>query len=146
MTIDEVIAKQNGKPRSRPRDEEHKLQCVCVNWFRYQHRELFLHLWAVPNGGARSKATAGKLKAEGVVAGVADLVLTVPNAKHHALFIEMKTRTGRQSEAQKKWQQAQEAKGYKYVVCRSVEDFIEAIEDYLNDGCDAIAPYGTIED
>ena len=58
--------------------EEHNIQCACVRWFNYQWPEYRGLLFAVPNGGARSKATAGKLKAEGVVAGVADLILLVP--------------------------------------------------------------------
>ena len=121
--------------------EEHNLQCACVKWFAYQHPELQGLLFAVPNGGARSKATAGKLKAEGVVAGVADLLLLVPNAKvnwyyedvsgYVGLCIEMKTKTGRQSSEQKAWQEKVEAKGYKYAVCRSLEDFINTIENYL---------------
>ena len=123
--------------------EEHNLQCACVKWFAYQHPELQGLLFAIPNGGARSKATAGKLKAEGVVAGVADLILLVPGfiiselkdgylAKEcHALCIEMKTKTGRQSPEQKAWQLKVEQYGYKYAVCRSLDDFINTIENYL---------------
>ena len=121
--------------------EEHNLQCACVKWFAYQHPELQGLLFAVPNGGARSKATAGKLKAEGVVPGVADLILLVPRVHfdehnaiscYYALCIEMKTEKGRQSPEQKAWQKKVEAYGYKYVVCRSLEEFINTIENYLN--------------
>ena len=82
------------------REEEHNLQCACVRWFNYQWPEYRGLLFAVPNGGARSKATAGKLKAEGVVAGVADLILLVPKQWAFALCIEMKTEKGRQSPEQ----------------------------------------------
>lgn len=117
--------------------EEHNLQCACVKWFAYQHPELQGLLFAVPNGGARSKATAGKLKAEGVVPGVADLILLVPHIEEgcrymwHALCIEMKTKTGRQSSEQGLWQLKVEKYGYKYAVCRSLEDFIATVEGYL---------------
>lgn len=126
------------------REEEHKIQCACVKWFAYQHPELQGLLFAIPNGGARSKATAGKLKAEGVVPGVSDLILLVPreivahmNGKAvliqaaFGLCIEMKTKTGRQSHEQKEWQAKVESRGYKYAVCRSLEDFINTIENYL---------------
>lgn len=122
------------------RNEEHDLQCACVKWFAYAHPELKGLLFAVPNGGARSKATAGRLKAEGVVAGVADLILLVPakfrvNAYLEGIFpalcIEMKTENGVQREAQKEWQRKVEEKGYKYAVCRSLDQFIETIENYL---------------
>ena len=122
--------------------EEHRLQCACVRWFAYQHPELRGLLFAVPNGGARSKATAGMLKAEGVVAGVADLILLVPRcvkAKDdegwyntiHGLCIEMKTPKGYQSPEQKAWQAKVEAEGYRYAVVRSIEQFIDTIENYL---------------
>ena len=131
MTIEEIIAKQNGKSRSKPHDEEHHIQCACVNWFRYQYPEYRSLLFAVPNGGARSKATAGRLKAEGVVAGVADMLLLVPSCGYHGLCIEMKTKTGKQSDSQKEWQKEVKKKGYKYVVCRSLDEFIEIIDEYI---------------
>jgi len=122
--------------------DEHKLQCACVQWFNIQHRDLRGLLFAVPNGGARSKATAGMLKAEGVVPGVADLILLVPRCfkAHdddgwyntiHGLCIEMKTAKGRQSPEQKAWQVIVEAKGYQYAVCRSFDDFVRTINEYL---------------
>ena len=125
-------------------EEEHKIQCACVKWFAYQHPELAGLLFAVPNGGARSKATAGKLKAEGVVAGVADLILMVPRFKKcvhdvgwsntiHGLCIEMKTAKGKQSPEQKAWQEKVWAQGYEYAVCRSLDDFMNTINEYLNE-------------
>lgn len=119
------------------REEEHNIQCACVRWFNLQWPEYRGLLFAVPNGGARSKATAGKLKAEGVVPGVADLILLVPRIEEgcknmwHALCIEMKTPTGRQSAEQREWQAKVESKGYRYAVCRTLDDFIATIEDYL---------------
>lgn len=112
--------------------DEHILQAACVQWFRLQYRHLAPLLFAVPNGGARSKATAGKLKAEGVVPGVADLLLLVHNGTSHGLAIEMKTPRGRQSPEQKEWGLLVSAHGYRYEVCRSFDDFQAIIENYLN--------------
>ena len=111
--------------------EEHNIQCACVRWFNYQWPEYRGLLFAVPNGGARSKATAGKLKAEGVVPGVSDLILLVPKQWAFALCIEMKTAKGRQSPEQKIWQKKVEGHGYKYAVCRSLDEFIDTVEAYL---------------
>lgn len=124
------------------REEEHNIQSACVRWFNIQWPQYQGLLFAVPNGGARSKATAGKLKAEGVVAGVADLILMVPRCVKahddegwfntiHALCIEMKTAKGRQSPDQKEWQAKVEAKGYHYAVCRSLDDFMTVVNGYL---------------
>ena len=127
------------------REEEHNIQAACVRWFNLQWPEYRGLLFAVPNGGARSKATAGKLKAEGVVAGVADLILLVPNNYEtlatprsgtwyhsiHALCIEMKTAKGRQSPEQKEWQAKVENEGYRYAVCHSIEEFMAVVNGYL---------------
>lgn len=123
-------------------NDEHKLQCACVQWFNLQYRDLRGLLFAVPNGGARSKATAGKLKAEGVVPGVSDLILLVPRFKKcvhdigwsntiHGLCIEMKTAKGKQSPEQKAWQEKVWAQGYDYAVCRSFDDFTRTVNEYL---------------
>lgn len=130
--FDQMLADEKAvKQRRHPREEEHRLQVACVNWYRLQHRKYADSLIAVPNGGKRDKTTAKKMKAEGQLAGVADLILLKSNKYYGALMIEMKTRTGRQAETQKQWQEYIEQQGYKYVVCRSIEDFVREVNDYL---------------
>ena len=90
------------------------------------------NLFAIPNGGRRDKTTAAKLKAEGVLAGVADLILLKSNAYYGALLIEMKTRVGRQADTQREWQKLIENDGYHYVVCRSLDDFMREVNQYLS--------------
>ncbi len=115
----------------KPRELEHNIQVACVRWFRYEYPDLSLNLFAVPNGGWRTETTAANLKAEGVIPGVSDLILLHKSGDYGALLIEMKTNKGRQSENQKAWQAHIIEFGYKYVVCRSLEDFIKEIKDYL---------------
>lgn len=133
MTLERLRELYSPPPGARrtPRDEEHALQCTCVRWFRYEHSDMAELLFAVPNGGRRDKQSGARLKAEGVLAGVSDLILMLPNSRSHALCVEMKTTEGRQSEAQKLWQFHVEAVGYEYRVCRSVDDFIETVENYI---------------
>lgn len=131
MTYEELKKKfAMHKPRS---DEEHRLQAACVHWFRFAHSQLAPYLFAIPNGGARDVITGARLKAEGVLPGVADLMLAVPNKKYHGLFVEMKTDTGRQQKSQRDFQYAILRKGYHYEICRSKQEFIHTIETYLND-------------
>lgn len=111
--------------------EESKIQISCVTWFRLQYPKLKLLLFAVPNGGARRRAEAQIMKAEGTTAGVSDLLLLFPAKHYHGLCIEMKTEKGRQSDSQKIWQQSAEFAGYKYIICRSFEDFREQVSAYL---------------
>lgn len=111
--------------------EESLIQQACVRWFRLQYPKLALNLFAVPNGGARKRTEAAIMKAEGVTAGVADLLLLFPAKHYHGLCIEMKTPKGKQQPSQKIWQRVAEDAGYKYVICRSLDDFIGQINSYL---------------
>lgn len=111
------------------RQIEHNIQVACVRWFRLQYPNLVLI--AIPNGGARNIVVAGKMKAEGVMAGASDLFLFHANKQYHGLCIEMKTASGRQSEAQRQFQAMVEEQGYKYVICRDTYSFIAEITKYL---------------
>lgn len=92
-----------------------------------------LHLlYAIPNGGARSKAAAGKLKAEGVKPGVPDLCLPVPRSTWHGLYLEMKReRGGALSDPQKWWIAELARQGYRVVRCNGREAAVHEIESYL---------------
>lgn len=122
-----------SKPRKHPSDREHRLQCACIRWFKLQYPQYAHNLFAVPNGSKRDAVTAARLKEEGVLAGVSDLILLKSNRFYGALLIEMKTDKGRQSPAQKEWETRITADGYKYVVVRSLEEFIKVVTDYLKD-------------
>ena len=134
MTFDEAMALYGKKARKPQGNEEHCIQCKCVQWFSDHYPELKGRLFAVPNGGFRNPKTAGDMKDEGVIAGVSDLILLVKNKRYGALLIEMKAPGKYQQPVQKQWEKIVTAKGeYKYVVCRSLDEFIKVITEYLND-------------
>ena len=100
---------------------EHEVQCAFVQWFRLQwpgHRII-----AIPNGGLRSKATAGKLRAEGVEAGVPDLF--VPSC---SLWIEMKTERGRLTGAQRDWIDYLNGVGHTAIVVHGLDAAMEQVK------------------
>lgn len=118
--------------RLQPRPpSESQLQHACLMWFRAQYPSLSLLLFAVPNGGKRDARTGAQMKYEGAVAGVADLILLVPKKGYASLCIEMKTPKGVQSEHQRTWQRAAGKYGNRYVVCRSLEEFMNEVNAYL---------------
>ena len=132
-TFEELLARnKNIKPRKKSSEEEHHLQVACVQWFRLQYPTMRHNLFAVPNGGRRDKVTGGKLKAEGALAGVSDLILLKQSKGYGALLIEMKTDKGKQSTGQQEWQKKIEQDGYKYVICRSLDEFMNEIKEYLS--------------
>lgn len=108
---------------------EHDLQVACVQWFRMQYPRLMI--FAVPNGGERNIKTASRLKNEGVLSGVADLCILVPNDKFHGLFIEMKYGKNKQSQSQIDFQKYAESHGYAYCLCYDFESFICIVNSYL---------------
>lgn len=113
---------------------ESSLQQTCVRWARYQYPILRTLLFAVPNGYKTSATQARIAKAEGLVAGVADLILARPSddGQYAVLFIEMKTSKGRQSDYQKAFQSAVEEQGiYKYEVVRSFDEFQRLIFSWM---------------
>ena len=63
---------------------EHHEQCALFAWLRLQWPDLDRVSFAIPNGGHRHKAVAGKLKAEGVKAGVPDIFIAYPIARSFA--------------------------------------------------------------
>lgn len=95
---------------------EHEEQRELVRWFRQTWPAV--RIFAIPNGGARSKATAGRLKAEGVASGVPDLF--VPAWR---LWIEMKrAKGGSLSAEQKDWIKYLESVGFCCIVGKGAED------------------------
>lgn len=116
------------------KDEEHRIQSTLFRWAALEagrHPELHL-MHAIPNGGHRHKAVAGRLKAEGVKAGVPDIFLPVACSGSHGLYIEMKARKGRLTELQKKWADALANQGYRVEICRSWTAAAMLIADYLS--------------
>lgn len=66
------------------------------------------------------------------IPGEADLTLFQNGGK--TVFIEVKTRTGRQRTKQKRFQAAVERLGYDYVIMRSADDALRYIEDVKHEG------------
>lgn len=88
--------------------------------------------------GEKDKAKQARLKAEGMVAGIPDLVLLVPNNGYSALFIEMKkptatnTKDGGLSKVQLEIHEKLRNSGYQVVTCYSADEGWDAIVDYLS--------------
>lgn len=97
-----------------PTEHEEQRELVC--WFRRTFPGV--RIFAVPNGGARSPATAGRLKAEGVVAGVPDLYIPA-----WSLWVEMKrTKGGSLNPEQKDWIAYLVGCGHSAIVGKGAED------------------------
>lgn len=116
---------------------EHEEQRELVRWFRQTWPGVLIH--AIPNGGVRNKATASRLKAEGVVSGIPDLFIPA-----WRLWIEMKrVKGGRLSPEQSAIIKQLESVGYWVIVGKGAEDakrqisaFFDRYKDEMKQGAD----------
>jgi len=118
-----------------PVNSEARIQSAVVAWARANQNAMpelaLLHAslnGAQLAGGARQW---GFLVAQGALAGIPDLCLPVPRGGFAALWIELKTQSGRVSPAQVRIQALLEQAGNKVAVCRSAEQTVEEIQNYL---------------
>ena len=79
-----------------------------------------VRIWHVPNGGLRNKREAAKLRWTGLMAGVPDLTLMLPEGQ--TCFWEVKTPRRGLSEEQKNFRAAADELGHRFTVVRSIED------------------------
>ena len=131
MTIFETPEQPKRRKRGQP---EMKLQAECFRlaWNNFPvTRKLLFHVENELSLAGDNAIRGAIRRSEGIVKGVADLILLIPNEHHHGLMIEMKTQDGYQSRAQKEWQSLVESQGYRYEVIRSVEDFRALLLEYL---------------
>ena len=106
---------------------EHCEQREFVQWFRQTYPGTLI--FSIPNGGARSPATAGRLKAEGVTKGVPDLFVPA-----WELWIEMKrVKGGSISPEQHLMHLHLRSLFYKVLVAKGFEDAKQQIEELRNE-------------
>ena len=105
---------------------EHEEQRELVRWFRQTWPGV--RIFAIPNGGARSPATAGRLKAEGVSSGVPDLFIPA-----WGLWVEMKrTKGGSLSAEQKDWIAYLESVRFCCIVGKGADDAKCKLQAFFN--------------
>lgn len=80
--------------------------------------------------------TALRMKRAGYRKGIPDLLIFEPRNGYVGLALEVKTKTGRASEHQLKWQKELQSRGWKAEIRKGLEQCLEAIDEYfgINDG------------
>ena len=112
-------------------DSEAKIQAEIFQrvWNAYpQYRRLFFH---IPNGGNRSIVEGVRFKAMGVIAGIPDMFLAIPNEKYHGYFIEVQKPGEKAKPDQVKIHSLLRNQGYKVEMFDNVDICFESIFNYL---------------
>lgn len=120
------------KPELEKGNGEHYSQVRFFYYFEINNPEIYKSLHATPNGGYRTKLTASAMKAEGQKKGYPDISLDMARQGFHGLRIELKHGNNRLTPEQKEWRVLLEEQGYKYVECRSTQEAIDAVLEYIN--------------
>lgn len=136
LSLDQLTALQQGKRLRRPRNEpEHALQVAFTNWRRspatLKRYPQLRWAYAVPNGGKRTKRTAGRLKAEGLEAGVFDYCIPVPRGGYAGLYLEFKAGKGTLTDLQRDFRHFAEEQGYYCAVAWDLTTAMGLVENYL---------------
>lgn len=110
--------------------KESSEQIKVVNRVRHFYPDVLI--FAIPNGGGRTPMEATRLKEEGVLAGVCDLMVLEARGGWFGLFIEMKRLTGgRVSDEQADFMAKARERGFKCVVGVGAEDAWAKFERYM---------------
>jgi hypothetical protein len=111
--------------------QEAELQKACIRWHSLQYPKDYYLLYMNHQNG-KSAAEQGRLKAMGLVPGVADLTML---SRGRVDFFELKVGKNKQTDKQKKFQQAVEDYGYHYHLVYRLDKFIEIVNK-IKDGKD----------
>lgn len=129
------VAQRKGKQTKPelPHMTEAQIQIQCINWFRQQYRCLYNagKLVHIANERNCSQRQGKELKDMGVRKGIPDLCLFMARKGKHGLFIEMKAPNRYPRPEQKAMMKTLTEEGYMCVVCRSLDEFRDIINNYL---------------
>ena len=96
-----------------------------------RHPEIRQFTFSIPNGGKRTSSEAYRMVAEGLTKGVLDVMIAYPVGKHPGMFIEFKSETGSLTSEQRSMMYRFLSVGYRCYVCRSCEEAMQRVEEYL---------------
>lgn len=101
--------------------KERDIQHQCVEWFRANHPNWII--FSCPNEAARTRFSVYEYS--GALRGAPDIIVAMPCG---VVFIEFKTKYGKQSEEQISFEERCKKLGIGYYVCRSLDEFKNIIE------------------
>ena len=118
--------------RTPKNEAEHQMNVFAWSQIHRDEYPVLELLHHIPNGGRRDRIEAAHLKQQGVKPGVPDLCLPVARGGYHALYIELKTETGRATADQKWWGEQLQGQDNMWRVCYGWEAAVTTLQWYLS--------------
>lgn len=85
-------------------------------------------MWSAIGHGGGGKIRGAQLKGMGLRRGLADFYIAWYTINgQQTLWIELKSKDGRQSDEQKQFQECVTNIGHSYIICRSIDEVVNAI-------------------
>ena len=106
---------------------EHALQ-VSILLYLSLHGKSGVFAFAIPNAGKRGPYVATRMKREGLLSGAPDLCVMMDHGQTG--WLECKTMKGRQSAAQREFQQHCARLAHRYALCRDLPDAIDTLRGW----------------
>ena len=131
----DYFMKKATKPTNKaPALKEHQIQTRFfqeIELMGWQKKKIFA--FAIKNEVGKNNPVAGfRNKQAGVKAGVPDVMaLEVPFNGKPPLFLEFKSKAGKQNNSQKEMEIYLTQQGYKYALVRSCEEAINVVKEYF---------------
>jgi len=122
--MSEQMSADEFRKQYKGHDSERDLQRAVCEWLDAQGVTYF----AIPNGQMRS----GQAMEPGLQKGVPDLCIPVPTERFGALYIELKQPGSYTRKSQRRWLDWLTSDGNACTVCRSVDDVIHTVREYMD--------------
>jgi hypothetical protein len=106
----------------RTKISEHQLQALVLKHLAAEKTHPDIQAFAITNAAKRSFRLGAKLRAEGLMAGVADLCIMLPAGK--CAWLEMKASRGRQSLLQKTFEARCRRLEHPYAVAKNLDEAV----------------------
>lgn len=103
---------------------ESQLQAECVRYMRNELRVVYGTFFSIPNEGKRGVINASRMIAQGLLAGVPDLVWLIDRT---VVFFELKAKGGSTSRKQKLIHDNLRAEGFEVHIIKTFEQFKEIV-------------------
>lgn len=133
------MRKTEGETGLRIKAGSEAAEAAALICWAEQYPEIRRHLFAIENGGSRTKSDARRLRLQGVTPGVSDYFYAYPAQGKHGFFIELKRpalfskRAGRPTIAQLHFLAEKSVLGYQTMIAVGWVQAANALIEYRSD-------------